>query len=55
MATYYVEMRGTCREVYEVVANNPEEAMARWEEGACVITEAVSVEPVSARLVDEDD
>lgn len=53
MATYYVEMRGTCREVYEVEADSAEEAMARWEDGIHVITEAEGVEPVSARLVED--
>jgi hypothetical protein len=47
MATYRVECSGTVRELYVVEADSPEEAMAKWTDGALVLSEA-STSPVSA-------
>jgi hypothetical protein len=54
MAWFKVELRGECREVYEVEADSEEEAMSYWAEGHHVITEAEGMEVVSATMLDED-
>lgn len=51
MPTYRVECHGDIREVYEVEAASPEEAMKNWSDGTLVSSEA-STEPVSVRLAD---
>lgn len=54
MATYRVECRGNVREVYMVEADSEEQAMATAiEKGFCAISEAESVEPVSAQLEED--
>lgn len=53
MAWFKVEMRGDCREVYDVEADSPEEAMSNWAEGHHVITEAEGMEPVSAQKMED--
>ena len=53
MAIYHVEMTGECREVYEVEADTEQDAMARWADGTHLLTEAIAVEPVSARLIED--
>ena len=53
MAWFKVEMRGECREVYDVEADSEEEAMANWADGHHVITEAEGMEPVSAQKLED--
>ena len=53
MASYRVEMQGECREIYDVEADSEEEAMANWSSGILWLSEATSMEPVSA-LKEED-
>lgn len=47
-----VECTGDVREVYSVLAETEEEAMAGWAGGTLEVSEASSVEPVSARADD---
>lgn len=54
MATYYVEMEGNVREVYEVEADSEAEAMRGWAGGSLVIQESFGCEAVSASLVDDE-
>jgi hypothetical protein len=53
MPQYTVECRGEARELYTVEADSEEEAMAKWAEGDCYLTEVSSAEPVSARRDDD--
>lgn len=53
MAQYRVEVTGEVRELYVVEADSPEEAMANWHLGTHVLSEAQTMEPVSAELEDE--
>lgn len=52
MAIYHVKCRGKVDETYAVEADSETEAMAKWADGALVISEAWDVGPESAELVD---
>lgn len=54
MPWYRVECTGEVREVYLVEAESAAEAMARWADGDLVLSEASSVEPVSAEADDDE-
>jgi hypothetical protein len=53
MATYRVECVGEVREVYMVEADSEEEAVANWSNGALYLSEASSMEGISAELEDD--
>lgn len=50
MSRYLVECVGEVREVYSVEAVSAVDAMERWHEGNCLVSEPSSVEAVSAAL-----
>lgn len=53
MAIWNVELEGNAREVYEVEADTEAEALAKWETGQHVLTEAYGMEAVSAEKTDD--
>lgn len=50
MATYTVECRGECRELFAVEADSEEEAMEKWSTGTSFLIEVMGSEPFSAEL-----
>lgn len=44
MTVYRVELRGDVRELYVVIADSPEDARRRWQEGDLYLSEASSME-----------
>jgi len=54
MTEYLVTCEGNVREVYVVQASSRQEAMDRWADGDLWLSEATSVEPVSAELDDDE-
>lgn len=52
MGTFLVTLTGDSREVYEVVADTPEEATKNWDRGDLVIQESYGMGVDSVTVVD---